>query len=119
MADEKLKEKIRQKISEVKRKKKMLGHVAITGVTQPKKHKPKKKKEDSKKQHQPGSVSIGPQGGRYVQEASGHKRYVKEGKLSGVKRFKKSIPEALQDIVLAGEIDNFIQQFKRNRKDEA
>jgi len=116
MSDKNLKEKIKEKIAEVKRRKHMLGHVNITGVTHSKKVKPKKKKEEQKHEHRPGSVSIGAHGGRYIQEPSGHKRYVKEGQLSGVKRFKKSVRETLEDIVKADRLESFIQDFKKRNK---
>lgn len=111
MDKEKIKERIKNVIKEHKRKR-VEGKPNIEGVSAPKKHKPKKVKEDGKRKHTPGQVSIGAHGGRYIQEASGHKRYVSEGQLSGVKRFKKSIQETLEDIVKKGNVQEFVAKFK-------
>lgn len=114
MNKEKLKEKIKQAVA--RHRKQVEGKPNITGVSSPGKKKPKKVKEHDKKHHSPGQVSIGAHGGRYVQEASGHKRYVNEGELSGVKRFKKSVQEVLEDIVKKGDIQEFITKFNKGRK---
>ena len=93
-----LKEKIKQKISEHKRKR-VEGRPNIEGVSAPKKRKPKKVAEHKVKAPQAASVSIGAHGGRYIQEPSGHKRYVSDGSLSGRKKFKKSIQNVLEAFV--------------------
>lgn len=115
MANDKLKEKIKTIIGKLKHRKKTEGQVNIEGVTKPKKHKPKKVKEGSKKQQSPGSVSIGTHGGRYVQEPSGHKRYIKEGQASGVRSYKKSIQNTLEDIVRKGQAEEFVKSFKEKK----
>ena len=112
MPNSKLKEKIKEVVSKLKHRKKTEGQVNIEGVTRPKKHKPKEVKQQNKKPHSPGSVSIGAHGGRYVQEPSGHKRYVKEGQVSGTKKYKKSIQETLEDIVRKGQAEEFVKSFK-------
>lgn len=112
----KLKEKIKEAVKKLKQRKKVEGQVNIEGVTKPKKKKPKKQKEHKVEQQAPGAVSIGAHGGRYVQEPSGHKRYVSEGQLAGVKRVKKSVEEILEDIVKKGNIEEFVKSFKQRRK---
>ena len=93
-----LKEKIKRKISEHKRKR-VEGRPNIEGVSAPKKLKNKKVADQKNKTPKAASVSIGAHGGRYIQEPSGHKRYVAEGSLSGRKKFKKSIQKVLEDFV--------------------
>lgn len=83
----------------LKNRKKVEGRPNIEGVSTPKKKKPKKRKEEHVKPQSPASVSIGAHGGRYIQEPSGHKRYVSEGALSGVKRFKKSLEQSIKDVL--------------------
>jgi hypothetical protein len=119
MASEKLKEKVKRKIAEYKQKRKNVeGKPNIEGVTTPKKRKPKKQKEEKRRKHTPGMVSIGAHGGRYVQEPSGHKRYVSEGQLSGVKRFKKSsdvVKSILEDVTKQIEIKEFVAKYKEKK----
>ena len=100
-----------KKILERVKRKKVEGKPNIEGVTRTKKLKPKHVKEQKVKQPGPASVSIGAHGGRFIQEPSGHKRYVKEGQLSGTKRIKKAFDEYFkQDI-----ITNFIKSFKKEK----
>ena len=130
MDKDKLKEKIKQVIANRRKKsktrKEVEGRPNIENVSTPKKKKPNKTKEEHKKAPQPGSVSIGAHGGRYIQEASGHKRYVSEGQLAGSKKFKKSmgdlsldsVKDILEDIVKSGEIREFVTKFKKDKKHE-
>jgi hypothetical protein len=60
-------------------------------------------------------VSVGARGGRYIQEASGHKRYMKDGGLSGRKKISKSIQEGIAEIVREDSIREFISKFKRRQ----
>lgn len=113
---EQLKQKIHEKIREYRKKKQTEGKVNIENVSAPKKHKPKKHKEEHSKAPQPGAVSVGAHGGRYIQEPSGHKRYVAEGQLSGRKRYKKSLQESIGDILVKSEAEEFVKQFKQRRK---
>jgi hypothetical protein len=119
MADDKKKEKMRAIIAAAKKRKQVHGRVNIENVSSPKKHKPKKIKQQKKKKVAPAQVSIGTHGGRYIQEPSGHKRYVAEGKLSGVKRFKKSIKEQLELLIkgeiIASSIEEFIKRYKEKK----
>ena len=112
MVNKDLKEKVKETIKRYKKRKKVEGQVNIEGVTKPKKKKPKKHKEEKQQRHTPASVSIGAHGGRYVQEPSGHKRYIGEGGLAGRKRFKKSVLESLEEVIKKAEISNFIKSFK-------
>jgi hypothetical protein len=113
-----LKERIKETVKRFKHRKKTEGQVNIEGITKPKKHKPKKHKEEKKPRHSPASVSIGAHGGRYIQEPSGHKKYVGEGGLSGRKKFKKSVFESLEDIVKKIKVDDFIKSFKGGKNNE-
>ncbi len=122
MSEYKLKEKVKQKVKQRlkeargKKRKETEGRVNIEGVTSPRKHKPKKVKEEKRKKHQSGAVSIGAHGGRYIQEPSGHKRYVSEGKLSGTKRYAKSVKDVLSDVIKKSQVTEFVKNYKR-RKD--
>lgn len=117
---EKIREKVRQKLRErsQKQRKRVEGHVNIEGVTTPKRKKPKEKEEHESKRPAPASVSIGAHGGRYIQEASGHKRYMKEGNIAGRKKIAKAIEDMVQEIALENEKRNFIEKFKRRKSDE-
>jgi hypothetical protein len=114
---EKIREKIRSKLRErnKKERKKTEGQVNIEGVSKPKKRKPKKVKEQEQKKHKPASVSVGARGGRFIQEASGHKRYVKDGGLAGHKKISKSLLEELESIVKEDKIKEFVLNFKRRQ----
>ena len=115
------KEKIKRVVAEaVKRKKRKetAGKVNIENVSAPKKHKPKKVKEHKGKKHDAAPVSIGAHGGRYIQEPSGHKRYVAEGNLAGKKRLKKSIHDELGKLVKQAEIEEFVKSFKKEKENE-
>lgn len=114
-----LREKVRQKLRErsQKERKRVEGHVNIEGVTTPKHRKPKEKApENESKRPAPANVSIGAHGGRYVQEASGHKRYIKEGGLAGKKKITKSIESIVREIALEDEAKDFVTKFKSRRK---
>jgi len=117
-----IREKVRQKVRERsgKRRKQVEGRVNIEGVTTPKRKKPKEKKNDRKqKRPSPASVSIGAHGGRYVQEASGHKRYLKDGTLSGKKKIaKSSIHDIVAEIADESQIREFVNKFKRRKSHE-
>lgn len=116
-----IREKVRQKIRERSKKdrKRTEGSVNIEGVTKPKQRKPsKEKKQEHSKRPAPASVSIGAHGGRYVQEASGHKRYLKEGTLAGKKKISKStqtIHDMVAEIAMENEKREFVKQFKRRK----
>lgn len=114
---EKIRETVRAKLRErnKKERKQTEGGVNIEGVTKPKRRKPKKVKEQEQKKHKPASVSVGARGGRYIQEASGHKRYMKDGGLSGRKKISKSIQEGIAEIVREDSIREFISKFKRRQ----
>ena len=118
MAD---KQKVKQKIHEAvqalraKKRKHTEGKVNIDNVSAPKKHKPKKVKENHSKTPQPGSVSVGAHGGRYIQEPSGHQRYVKEGQLSGSKKYKKSMQEMVEDELIKSQAQDFVKSFKSKK----
>lgn len=125
MPSSKLKELIREKVREKlrsrsqKERKRVEGHVNIEGVTKPKHRKPKEKKQEhGSKRPEPASVSIGAHGGRYVQEASGHKRYIKEGGLAGKKKIAKSIESIVREIVLEDDKRDFVTKFKRRKSHE-
>ena len=64
----------------------------------------------------PGGVSIGAHGGRYTQEPSGHKRYIKEGQISGTQSYKKSIRNVLKDIIIKSDVNSFVRKFKERKK---
>ena len=116
-----IKEKLKQKLRErsQKERKQVEGHVNIEGVTTPKRKKPKEKpSENESKRPAPASVSIGAHGGRYIQEASGHKRYVREGQIAGRKKIAKSIEDMVREIAMEDEKRNFVQKFKRRKSDE-
>ena len=101
-----LKEKIQALVAQ--KRKRVEGRPNIEGVSKPHKMKP----------HSPGQVSIGAHGGRYVQEPSGHKRYVAEGSLSGVKRFKKSetiVKSLIEEFVQENGIHEFIENFRKEK----
>lgn len=124
---EKIREKVRQKLRERSQKdrKRVEGRVNIEGVTTPKHRKPKEVNHDHEhKKPSPASVSIGAHGGRYIQEASGHKRYVKEGNISGKKKIAKSsagtahIEDMVREIALENEKRDFVTKFKRRKSDE-
>lgn len=116
MVDKKeLKERIKRKLLEHKKRKKTEGQVNIEGVTKPKKKKPKKVKEQESRQGKPGSVSVGAHGGRYVLEPSGHKRYVKEGQLAGTKRYKKSLKDMVGDVLTKSKIEEFVKSYKEKK----
>lgn len=121
MPSSKLKEKIREKVREKLRersqkdRKQVEGHVNIEGVTKPKHKKPKEKKQEESKKPTPANVSIGAHGGRFVQEASGHKRYIKEGGLSGKKKIKKSVEDMVAEIVLEDQAKEFVTKFKKRK----
>lgn len=113
------KQQLKQKIKRVlasKKRKEVEGRVNIENVSAPKKHKPKKVKEEHSDAPKPGMVSVGAHGGRYVQEPSGHKRYVKEGQLSGVKRYKKSIRELVGEVLKKSQIEDFVKSFKERKR---
>lgn len=110
--DNKSKQKIKSLVQKLKNRKKVSGKVNIENVSSPKKEKPKHVKQEHVDVSQPGSVSIGSHGGKFIQEASGHKRYVKEGSLSGTKKLRKSLKEEVQKIVT----ENFIKAFKEKIK---
>ena len=114
---EQIREKIRQKLRErnKKKRKKTEGAVNIEGVSKPKRLNPKKVKEREQKKQKPALISIGASGGRFIQEPSGHKRYIKEGDLVGHKKISKSIPELLEAIVKEDKIKQFISNFKRRQ----
>lgn len=115
---EKIREAVRAKLRERSQKdrKRVEGHVNIEGVTHPKHKKPKEKApENESKRPTPASVSIGAHGGRYVQEASGHKRYIKEGGLAGKKKIAKSVQDMVGEIVLEDQARDFITKFKRRK----
>lgn len=115
-----IRDKVRQKLRERsgKERKRVEGRVNIEGVTTPKKQKPKESKHQESKKPAPASVSIGAHGGRYIQEASGHKRYVKEGTLAGKKKIAKSIEDMVREIALEDEKRNFVKKFKRSKSHE-
>lgn len=116
-----IREKVRSKLRErsQKERKRVEGHVNIEGVTKPKHRKPKEKApENESKRPTPASVSIGAHGGRYVQEASGHKRYLKEGTLAGKKKIAKSIESIVREIALEDEKRDFVNKFKARRKSQ-
>lgn len=124
---EKIKAVIANKRKKAKTRKETEGRPNIENVSTPQKKKPAKVKEEKKKKHTPGMVSIGAHGGRYIQEASGHKRYVSEGQLAGTKKIKKSlegdlssdpVKGILEDIVKSGEIKEFVSRFKKEKKHE-
>lgn len=115
---EKIREKVRQKLRErsQKQRKEVEGRVNIEGVTRPKHKKPKEKApENESKRPTPASVSIGAHGGRFVQEASGHKRYIKEGGLSGKKKISKAIESIVHEIAMEDEALDFVKKFKRRK----
>jgi len=116
---EKIREAVRSKLREraQKERKRVEGHVNIEGVTKPKHRKPKENKpKNESKRPSPANVSIGAHGGRYVQEASGHKRYLKEGTLSGKKKIAKStVQDMVAEIAMEDERRNFINKFKRRK----
>lgn len=115
-----IREKVRSKLRErsQKERKQVEGRVNIEGVTTPKHKKPKEKKQEHSKKPAPASVSIGAHGGRYIQEASGHKRYVKEGNIAGKKKIAKSIEDMVREIALEDEKRDFVKKFKRRRSHE-
>lgn len=115
-----IREKVRQKLRErsQKKRKEVLGRVNIEGVSAPKHKKPKEKKQEEVKRPTPANVSIGAHGGRYIQEASGHKKYVKEGNIAGRARISKSIEDMVREIALEDEKRNFISKFKRRKSHE-
>lgn len=115
MDKQKLKQKIKQVLASKKRKN-VEGKVNIENVSAPKKHKPKKTEEHKVESHKPGMVSVGQHGGRYVQEPSGHKRYVKEGQLSGVKRYKKSIKDLVEEVLKKSQVEDFVKSFRERKK---
>lgn len=115
---EKIREKVREKLRERSQKdrKQVEGRVNIEGVTRPKHKKPKEKApENESKRPTPASVSIGAHGGRYVQEASGHKRYIKEGGLAGKKKIAKSIESIVNEIVIEDQAKEFVTKFKKRK----
>lgn len=122
MPSSKLKEIIREKVRQKlrsrsqKERKQVEGHVNIEGVTAPKRKKPKEKKQDESKKPQPANVSIGAHGGRFIQEASGHKKYIKEGNASGNKKIAKSIEDMVREISIENDKQDFINRFKRRKK---
>lgn len=124
MPSSKLREKIRDLVRRKKRardvgqRKQVEGHVNIEGVTKPKHRKPKEKEQDKVHKLPPASVSIGAHGGRYVQEASGHKRYLQEGTLSNRKKISKSVADMVAEIAMEDEKRNFLTNFKRKKKNE-
>ena len=116
-----IREKVRQKLRErsKKERKQTEGRVNIEGVTSPKHKKPKEKKQEHSKRPEPASVSIGAHGGRYIQEASGHKRYLKEGTIAGRKKIAKSVHAMLQEIAAErSDTREFVNMFKRRKNDE-
>lgn len=124
MPSSKLKERIREKVREKlrerahKERKQVEGRVNIEGVTTPKRKKPQEKKQETSKKPEPASVSIGAHGGRYVQEASGHKRYLKEGNIAGKKKIAKSVEDMINEIVIEDQARDFIKKFKRRKTNE-
>ena len=114
---EKIREAVRSKLREnsQKKRKQTEGHVNIEGVSKPKRAKPKKTKQGEGKKPGAASVSVGAHGGQFIQEASGHKRYVKPGGLSGHKKIAKSMEEVLKEIVLEDQAREFVDKFKRRK----
>ena len=116
---EHIREKVRQKLRErsQKERKQVEGRVNIEGVTQPKRKKPKDGVPERRepKKPAPASVSIGAHGGRYVQEASGHKRYLKEGNLAGRRKVAKSVESMVREIVLEDQRRDFLTKYKRRK----
>lgn len=112
-----LKQKIHQAVQSLKNKKRKQteGKVNIENVSAPHKKKPKKQKEHHVEAPQPGSVSVGAHGGRFIQEPSGHKRYVKEGQLSGSKKYKKSLQDMVKDVLIKAQAQDFIKTFKSRK----
>ncbi len=118
---DKIREKVRQKLRErsQKRRKQVEGRVNIEGVTTPKRKKPKEKTHAESKKPAPASVSIGAHGGRYVQEASGHKRYLKDGSIAGRKKIAKSVEDMVREIALEDQKREFVTKFKRRKSHES
>lgn len=108
---EDIKEKVKRKVREFRRKKdKTVGEVDIPAVSKPKKKDPKQKREIESKptKQEKRAVIIGPRGGKYVETGSGKKRYANRDKV---------IKSILKEIVSA-DITDFVKEFKKGSKSE-
>jgi hypothetical protein len=109
MADKK---KIKEAITKLKEAKKELGRHKITGVSDPGKVDPKKKRKEAeddkgkKRKKQMAATGTGPRGGSFTVSASGKKIYESSKRDEDV---HKSIEEYFEEIE---KIDAFINQFK-------
>lgn len=114
MKKEDLKDRIKALLA--RKRKKTEGKPNIEGVSKPKKLSAKKEKKQEKKPHRPASVSVGAHGGRYIQEPSGHKRYIQEGGLAGRRKFNKSdLAKEMVASFIKSEIHAFVQNYRKEK----
>lgn len=105
MADVHTKEKIRQKLKDLKAKfkhRKVEGDPKIEGISRPKKRKKGKPKKEEARQ----LTAVGPRGGRYKVGRGGKKQY--QG------RVEKSIKAALQELA-ENKFETFVEKFKSRK----
>ena len=106
------KKKIKEVINKLKETKKEIGRHKITGVSDPKKLDPKKKRKEAdddkgkKRKKDLGAVGTGPRGGSFKVTATGKKIYESSKRKEDVKKAMEEYYESIE------EIDRFINQFK-------
>lgn len=108
MADVHTKEKIRQKLKQLKSKlkhRKIEGDPKIRGVSKPKRGKRGKPKEQETKK----LTAVGPRGGKYKVGPGGKRQY------QGKKSMSIAVAEVLEDILVKSKVTEFIGKFKRSK----
>lgn len=106
------KEKMKNLVRKLKRKKKqLLGQVAITGVTNPQKRAKGEVKEDKPKKHEGASkpkgpkkqIMVGKHGGQYILTSGGKKKYAQA---------KKSLEAFIEN---ENEVETFVKNYRSKK----